>query len=80
MHNFLRDARPFKDEACVNLQERRARRDFFPRVVRAENSADADDRQFAVRLFENVANDLRAARLQRFAAQAAGPGVNFLQR
>ena len=71
------DARPFKNKARVNLQKRRARRDFFPRVIRSENSAHTDDWQLAARALENMADDFRAARLQRLSAQAAWFGINF---
>jgi hypothetical protein len=77
--DFACEARPFVNQAGVNLEQRRARRDFFPRIVRAENSTDADDGQSAICPPMNVPDDFRAARAQRFSAQATGFGIDLLQ-
>ena len=39
------EARPFVDEARVDLHQGRAGADFFVRVLRCEDSADSDDGQ-----------------------------------
>src|SRR6185437_5076138 len=77
-NNCFGDCWAFINHAGINLNQARAGGKFFPRIIGIENSADADNRQLSVRLFENMADDFRAASAQRLAAQAAGFGINFL--
>src|SRR5690242_18333481 len=70
----------FINQSGVSLHERSAGDDFFPGIVRAENTTNTDDGHLAIRLPIQVTNNLRAADAQRFTAQAAGFSVNLLQR
>ena len=62
-HNAPANRRPFVNQSRINLDQRGARGDFLPRVRRRENSANADDWQFALCLSKQMANHLRTPRL-----------------
>src|SRR5215208_1980890 len=67
-----RDQRALVDETRVDLHETGAGADHRIRVRRVEDSADADDRQAALRPPPDVAHDLQGAREERTAAKTAG--------
>ena len=78
-HDVFHQRRTFVNQSRVNLNQRRARRDLFPRILATENSPDADNGQSTARLIMNVPNHLRAACAQRTPAETAGFGVNATQ-
>ena len=59
--DIANDARPAVDEPGVDLHHRRTGADHLPRVFATHDAADADDRDGATRLSEQLLNDFAAA-------------------
>lgn len=67
------------NESGIQLQERRPSRDLLPRIRRAGDATDADERHLPSGLAMQIADDLRAARAERTSAQPPVLGINLFE-